>query len=145
MNRAMGIGMILIALVLAIVPAFTDCQSQGRSLTTKDGKTVPMKCHWTGIAEIGAALPIALVGVFNLRKQRKDVARITGVVGMASGVMAVLFPAVLIGVCANPSMICNMIMRPTLIMGGVLAIAASLVIFFNASDPQTIAPTPAAA
>ena len=69
MNKAMGIGLILMALVIAIVPVFTDCQSQGRSLTTQDGKSVPMKCHWTGIAEIGVAL----------RRTEKDAGNPSGV------------------------------------------------------------------
>ncbi len=136
MNKALGIGLIVIALVLAIAPAFTDCQSQGRSLTTKDGKTVAMKCHWTGIAEIGAALPIGLVGLFNLRKQRKETSQFLAVLGMGAGALAILFPTLLIGVCAMPTMICNMVMRPTLIAGGILAIAASVVIFFTSRDPQ---------
>jgi hypothetical protein len=133
----MGIGIILLALVIAIVPAFTDCQSQGRALTTEDGKTVPMKCHWTGIAELGVAIPLGLTGLFNLRKGRKDAAgRSLAVMGVASGILAILFPTFLIGVCANPDMICNLIMRPTLIAAGTLAIAASLVLFVNARDPR---------
>src|SRR5512146_1232942 len=136
MNKAMGAALIVLALVIAVVPAFTDCLSQGRALTTTDGKTVPMKCHWTGIAEIGIAVPMALTGIFTLRKQRKESARTLAVIGAASGLMAVLFPVALIGVCAMPTMICNMVMRPTLIAGGILAIAASVVIFLNARDPQ---------
>jgi hypothetical protein len=135
MNKAMGVVIVLLALVIAIVPAFTDCQSQGRSLTTKDGKIVPMKCHWTGIAAIGAAVPLGLTGFFSLRKQRKDTSRILAVIGAASGAFAILFPAMLIGVCANPDMICNMIMRPTLIAAGLLAITASAVLFVNGRDP----------
>jgi hypothetical protein len=136
MNKVMSVSIILLALVIAIVPAFTDCQSQGRSLTTQDGRSVPMRCHWTGLAEIGVAVPLGLTGLFNLRKQRKDTARFLSVFGAASGVLAILFPTALIGVCANPDMVCNMIMRPTLIAAGVLAIAASIVLFVNARDPR---------
>lgn len=135
MNKTMGLVLFVLALVIAVVPVFTDCQSQGRSLTTKDGKIVPMKCHWTGIAEIGVAVPLGLTGIFNLRKQRKDTARLQAIMGAASGTLAILFPAFLIGVCPNPDMICNMIMRPTLIAAGVLAIASSVILFANAHDP----------
>jgi hypothetical protein len=131
----MGIVIVLLALVIAIVPAFTDCQSQGRSLTTKDGKTVPMKCHWTGIAEIGVAVPLGLTGLFHLRRQRRHTSRLLAVVGAASGLLAILFPTLLIGVCANPDMICNMIMRPALIAAGTLSIAASIVLFASGRDP----------
>ncbi len=105
MNKVMGASLIVLALVIAIVPAFTDCLSQGRALTTTTGATVPMKCHWTGIAEIGIAVPMVLSGVFNLRKQRKGTSRMLATIGAASGVMAILFPTLLIGVCANPTMI----------------------------------------
>ncbi len=102
MNKVMGGLIIFLALVIAIVPAFTDCLSQGRALTTQDGKTVPMKCHWTGIAEMGVAIPLGLIGILSFRKQRKDTARSLAAVGAACGALAVLFPTVLIGTCANP-------------------------------------------
>jgi hypothetical protein len=136
MKKALGAAIVLLALVIAIVPLFTDCLSQGRSLTTKDGKSVPMKCHWTAIAEIGIAVPLALTGLFNLRKQRKDSARPIAIIGIASGALAILYPTVLIGVCANPDMICNMVMRPILITAGTLAIAASIIQFVSARDPE---------
>jgi hypothetical protein len=143
MKKAMSISLIFLALVIAIVPAFSDCQSQGRALTTDTGKSVPMKCHWTGIAELGAAVPMSLAGMFSLQKQRRISGRMLALMGVASGVMAILFPTALIGVCANPDMICNMIMKPTLIAGGSLAIAASLVLFFIARDTEMLAPAAA--
>jgi hypothetical protein len=136
MNKTMGGMLVFLALVIAIVPIFTDCQSQGRALTTKDGKTVPMKCHWAGVAELGAALPLAVAGIANLRKQRKDTTRLLATISLGAGIMALLFPTVLIGVCPNPDMICNMIMRPTLIGGGILAIACSAILFANAKDSE---------
>jgi hypothetical protein len=144
MKKGLGAILIVLALVIAIVPALTDCLSQGRSLTTKDGKSVPMKCHWTGIAEIGVAVPLALTGVLGLRKQRKDSARTQALFGASAGALAVLFPTALIGVCANPDMICNMIMRPTLIAAGILSIGLSAVLFASASEPTVqFAGTPA--
>jgi hypothetical protein len=143
MNKIMGGLLFFLALVIAIVPAFTDCQSQGRSLTTEDGRSIPMKCHWTGIAAIGAAVPLGLTGLFQLRKQRKESARSLAVLGAASGVLAILFPTALIGVCANPDMICHMVMRPTLIAAGILAVASSAVLFAGAQEP--IAPLAEAA
>ncbi len=37
MNKSMGILMIALALVIGIVPIFTDCLANGRSLTTAEG------------------------------------------------------------------------------------------------------------
>ena len=52
MRKVLGVVMILMALTLAIAPIFTDCESAGKMLTTADGRSVSMKCHWAGIAEI---------------------------------------------------------------------------------------------
>jgi hypothetical protein len=129
--------MILMALTIAIVPVFTDCQSAGRALTLADGRTVPMKCHWAGIAAIGAAVPLGIAGIAAIRSRRRETTRMAGIVGAASGAMAILFPTLLIGVCAMPSMICNMVMRPTLIAAGTIAIAASIALFVSAREPAS--------
>ncbi len=127
MNKTMGIVMIGLALVIAIVPLFTDCLANGRTLTTADGRSVPMKCHWTAIAEMGLAAPLAMIGVFNLASKRKETLLSLNWISTVLGAFVILFPTVLIGVCANPMMSCNMIMKPTLILSGILVIGASLV------------------
>ncbi len=90
-----------------------------------------MKCHWTAIAEVGVGLTLGLTGLLMLFSQRKETDRSLSVMGIASGALAILFPTVLIGVCANAAMLCNMIMRPTLITLGTFAIVACAVILFN--------------
>ena len=133
MNKVLSVVIVVLALGLAIVPAFTDCLSQGKALTLQNGNTVPMKCHWAGIAEIGAAVTLGAAGLLSFRNRRPDTSRSLGLMGVAGGVMAILFPTVLIGVCANPMMTCNMIMRPALILLGTLGIAASVGMFFTAN------------
>ncbi len=127
MNKTMGVLMVILALVIAIVPIFTDCLANGRALTTAEGMKVPMKCHWTAIAEIGLAVPLALIGIFNLTSKRKETFRTLNLIGSTLGAFVILFPTVLIGVCANAMMPCNMIEKPVLILSGVLVIGASLI------------------
>ncbi len=136
MNKVLSAVMIISALTLAIVPIFTDCQSQGKALTLQDGRSVPMKCHWTGIAEIGVAIPLGVSGIMALRKQRKETTRSLAVVGGVSGILAVLFPTTLIGVCANAMMTCHLIMLPTLVTAGTIATVASFALFVNAREPE---------
>ena len=50
--------------------------------------------------------------------------------------MAILLPTVLIGTCANPMMICNVLMRPILLASGILAIVASIALFVIAREPE---------
>jgi hypothetical protein len=130
----MGVLMIVLALVVAIVPLFTDCLANGRSLTTADGRSVPMKCHWTALAEIGLAVPLALVGVFTFFGKRKETLRTHNLVGLALGAMVILFPTVIIGVCANASMPCNLVEKPVLLASGILIMAASLVTLVTSRD-----------
>lgn len=125
MKKALSISLIGLALVIAIVPLFTDCLSQGRSLTLQNGNTVPMKCHWTAIAEIGVGIMLGMTGLLALFGKQKETNRALGIMGITSGALAILFPVSLIGVCANPTMMCNMVMRPTMIVAGALAIAIS--------------------
>jgi hypothetical protein len=133
MKKVMGGITIVMALVLGLVPVFTDCLSQGRALELANGKTVPMKCHWTGIAEIGVAVPLAIVGISQIISKRKETVSQASMFGVTLGALAILFPTALIGVCANPDMSCNMVMRPTLIAGGAIAGIASLIVLGTAN------------
>jgi hypothetical protein len=145
MNKVIGIGMVALALAVAVVPVFTDCESAGRHITTQDGKAISMKCHWTGIAELGAAAPLALVGILALKRRRQGTTRVLAGVGAVSGAMAILFPTVLMGVCMNALMPCAMIMRPALVAAGILAIASSAVLAFVAGRAPAVEAAPAGA
>ena len=136
MKTILGVMMVLLALVLAIAPAFTDCESHGKMLTTADGRSVSMKCHWAGIAEVAAALPWGVAGLSVLRRGRKETVRLAAIVGVTAGVAALLLPTVLIGTCGSAMMICNLLMKPILLGSGILAIAASAALFFVARDPE---------
>ena len=136
MTKFLGGVMILMALVLAIAPVFTDCESQGKMLTTADARTVSMKCHWAGVAEVAAAIPLALAGIYALRSRRKETLRFAGLVGATSGLVAILLPTALIGTCMNASMICNLLMRPILLASGIIAIVASIALIVLAREPE---------
>jgi hypothetical protein len=139
MKKFLGVTMIVLALTLAIAPAFTDCQSTGKTVTTVAGTSIPMKCHWAGIAEIGAAVPLAVAGIYALRSRRKDTTRFAGILGATSSAVAILLPTVLIGTCASPTMSCNLLMRPILLSAGILAAVASVALFVSARDHQPAA------
>jgi hypothetical protein len=106
---------------------FTDCQAQGRALTLADGRTVPMKCHWTGSAEMALAVPLLATGTLMAGSRRRETLRNLSLLGAVLGAVVILLPTALIGVCANPDMLCNSVMRPTLILGGSLVVVLGLV------------------
>lgn len=136
MQKFLGVVMVVLALALAIAPIFTDCESHGKMLTTADGRSISMKCHWAGIAEIAAAVPLGLAGIAALRARRKETLRFAGIVGAGAAGVALLIPTILIGTCANPMMVCNLLMKPTLLASGILAIVASLALIVVAREPE---------
>jgi hypothetical protein len=140
MQKFLGVMMVVLALALAIAPVFTDCQSHGKLLTTADGRSVAMKCHWAGIAEIAAAVPLGMAGVAALTARRRETLRFAGLVGVGAAGMALLIPTLLIGTCANPMMACNLLMKPTLLAAGILAIASSaaLVVIARELEPALV-------
>jgi hypothetical protein len=125
--KVAGIIIVVLALVVGIVPQFTDCESQGRALTLTNGNTAPMKCHWTAMAALGMAIPLLALGGVMAFSRRKEAQRALSMLGVAMGTVVALLPTYLIGVCANAMMLCNNIMEPTLILSGVLIGATSLV------------------
>lgn len=117
----------LLAVAIAVVPMFTDCESAGRMLTLESGKQVSMKCHWTARAELGLGLPLFAVGAMMMFSRRKESRRYLGIGGMTLGAIAMLLPTELIGVCMNPDMPCVSTMKPALLLMGALVIGVSLV------------------
>lgn len=126
MNKFFGIALVILALAIAIIPAFSDCESQGRTLTVSNGKTVPMKCHWSGVAEIGVAVPLLAVGAMIAANRRRHNLGSLGIMGLVLGGLAIAFPMGLIGVCQTPTMTCQTIMKPALTLLGSLTIAGSI-------------------
>jgi hypothetical protein len=126
MNKFLGLLLVGLALVVGVVPVLTDCWAHGRALTTTTGMTIPMRCHWTALAEIGLAVPLGLVGLMSLTRAGQPARRPLAVLGLALGALVILFPLVIIGVCANAAMPCNLIEKPALLLAGGLALAASL-------------------
>lgn len=123
--KAIGGLLIILALVVGIVPLFTTCESQGKAIALPNGTSIPMKCHWTGRAELVAAVPLLALGAIMVPTRRRETLRALSILGMLTGALVILLPTTLIGVCANPDMLCSMVMRPALILAGILIIAAS--------------------
>ena len=134
--KTIGAILVLLAFAIAVVPQYTDCFSQGSVITLPSGMTMPMKCHWSRQAELATAGPLAAVGALMGLSKRKRTIRVLSIVSMVVGLFVILLPATLIGVCASEEMICNMIMRPSLILGGVLTILTSGIALLASRGPD---------
>lgn len=142
MLKAAAVVLVVLAVVVGGVGFFTDCESQGNRMELAAGMTAPMKCHWTGVAETALALPLVGIGSFLGFTRRKETQRALSVLGVLIGVYIVMLPTMLIGVCPSTAMLCNQIMQPTLIMGGILVAGislASLVMSWRAQPEEEIA------
>ena len=124
--RITGALLAVLALITGIVPFFTDCSSQGKHITLANGMTMPMKCHWSGRAELALAIPLLAMGIFLIFSRRSESLRNLSLTSILMGVLIILIPTVLIGVCGSAMMICNSVMKPTLILLGSLVIALGI-------------------
>lgn len=121
--------LIVLALLIVIVPQFTSCQSQGKEITLQNGKTIPMKCYWTGQSEILLGTILLLTGIMLIFVKRRETRIALSIIGVALGIATILIPAYVIGVCAT-LMICNTVMKPVLISAGIVVTLVSLIGLF---------------
>ena len=126
MNRFLGIALIVLALGIGIIPHYTDCLSQGDVVTLANGKTQPMKCHWSAQAEIAIAAPLGITGVLMIPSRKKENIRNLSILGIGLGALVMAIPTQLIGVCTMPTHICVTTMKPLLLSLGGIVTAASL-------------------
>jgi hypothetical protein len=115
-----GIVLVALALLIAILPQFTTCESQGKYITLASGATTPMKCSWTAKAELAVGVPLFAVGAMMSFNRRRENLLSLSVLGTILGVAVLLLPTSLIGVCSS-NMLCNTVMKPTLLASGGIA------------------------
>jgi len=124
--KVLAVSLVVLAVLISVIPQFTECQLHGYFMTLQNGLQVPMKCHWTARAELALGIPLLGVGTTMFFSRRKETSRLLGIVGAIIGVFVILLPGGLIGVCENPAMLCTTLMKPALILMGVLVTGASL-------------------
>lgn len=78
-----------------------------------------MKCHWTAQAEIGIGLVIAVIGVLQMVTNHAKTRQGLSMAAIPMGLLVMMVPLKLIGLCMNVHMQCVTLTRPALIMLGV--------------------------
>jgi hypothetical protein len=131
---------IVMALVIGIVPQFANCEaggttsmpagtqaSSGAGTAAAATSPVPkMKCLWTARAELGAAIPLFALGALMFVSRRRETRRALAVPSALLGMVAMLLPTALIGVCASSGAVCHSSMLPMMLVAGGLTAASSL-------------------
>ena len=85
---------------------------------------MPMACHYTAQAALGIVIALlAIIGLFVAEATRAGL----DIANAVLGVLVILVPTVLIGVCKGAMMHCHMVTLPTLIVLGVLTTVFSVI------------------
>jgi CHASE2 domain-containing sensor protein len=151
--KVLAVLIIIIALVIIIVPQFTNCEygndnataGMSSSTSVETSTTVAyasmtspmaaaampyrmMKCYWSAHAEIVVGVPLLAVGVLLLFARRKETTRVLGILTVVLGVLTIVIPTSIVGTCANDQMVCNTEMKPTLLIAGGIAVALGIAV-----------------
>jgi hypothetical protein len=135
--KVIGILLVLTALAIGLVPHFTNCSALGRAIQLPDGRTIPMKCHWTANAAVVVSVLLLAIGSMILFGNGRQGGRQLSILAFILGVAAIFLPTSLIGVCASDEMMCKLAMEPTMIFSGIVSSIAGLTGFFLSGKTST--------
>lgn len=123
---AAAIGVLVMATPRYILPV---CEHYGKLMETKMGMKIPMKCSWMAQGELGVGLVILVAGLLLLLSRQAETKKMLNAVLVVLGVIVILLPTTLIGVCANIEMPCNAAAAALQLLGGLLVVVAALGIY----------------
>ena len=113
----------ILAIGIAVIPQLTKCEKS------------MMACNYTAKAEIALAIPVFVEGLILIISRQKSQIGLA-LTGAALGISVILVAYVLIGVC-GPMMDCSTIMKPVLLILGLLLILANGWLLWD-SKPSTM-------
>lgn len=130
-NYIFGALFAIAGLLIAIGPKtfFAVCASDGEMV---------MKCFYVAQTELAIGIAIALLGV-ELFLLKNSAARIAASIALGlNGIITILIPNVLIGVCNSEHMHCNAVTKPALTILGALVIVLSVIgiVLFREKDSK---------
>lgn len=119
-NKITGIVIALLGLLTALIPTviFKVCAAM-------DGKF--MKCHWTSQVEVALGIAVLVLGLLIVLAKENAASSAYAVTSAINGVLVILIPTVVIGVCGSADMPCHSGTKPALIIAGALIIVVALI------------------
>lgn len=119
-NKITGIVIALLGLLTALIPTviFKVCAAM-------DGKF--MKCHWTSQVEVALGITVLVLGLLIVLAKENAASSAYAVASAINGVLVILIPTAVIGVCGSADMPCNSGTKPALIIAGALIIVVALI------------------
>jgi hypothetical protein len=133
-SKGFGIVAVVLGFLIAVVPhyVFPVCQYFGMLVQTASGTYLPMKCYWTAMAEVALGALIVLAGLLLVVSRQAETRRALGFLLGALGIVVVLVPTYLIGVCASPDHPCRIATQPALILLGAVTTIVGIITILTA-------------
>lgn len=133
-GKALGAAVVVLGIIVAIGPhyIFPVCQYFGQVVTTAAGTTIPMKCFWTAQAEVGLGALAVVAGLLLILSRQQETRRMLGIVVASLGILVLLTPTNLIGMCMSPDHPCRVGTEPFLILMGVVLLIVGIVVIVTA-------------
>ena len=119
-SKITGIVIAILGVLTALIPTqiFKVCAAM-------DGKF--MKCHWTSQVEVALGISTIVLGLLIVLSKEKASVSAYSVASVINGVLVILIPTVVIGVCGSAEMPCNSGTKPALIIAGALTALVGLI------------------
>jgi len=119
-----GILLLLCGILVILTPwyIFPVCEHYGNYVVTQTGMQLPMACGWTARAETGLGILLIVTGGILLARNSEETRRATGIFSAAIGVLVILTPTVLIGMCKAADHPCRLLTLPGLEIIGIVTI-----------------------
>lgn len=125
------INLLIVLVLLAIPYIFPICTEM---IETAIGGKVPMKCHWSMLAELALSLPLFIMVIIQFFLQNPATRQLSAGFILPLGMMVILIPQkFFIGVC-KASMPCNTSKIAWAILGSLLILNALLQIRISAQE-----------
>ena len=125
MTQGIGALLVLLGIIIILTPwvIFPVCEMHGLFVETKTGMKLPMPCGYTARAETGVGALIAVAGGLLIARRTPETKQAVGVFSIAAGVLVILLPTVIIGMCRLADHPCRQLTLPALeILGAAVII-----------------------
>jgi hypothetical protein len=122
--KSIGGILVLLGIVIALSGwfIFPVCEMHGLFTETKAGVKLPMPCGYTARAETGIGALIVVAGGLLLARNTPETRQAAGIFSLACGVLVILFPTVIIGMCRLADHPCRQLTLPALEILGITVI-----------------------
>ncbi len=116
---------LLVGITLLITGVFIAIGPQ-TIIKVCDWNDKKMKCYWSSRAEIGLGLIMIALGILYLLLEQWQAKIAISILGITTGIIAILIPTILVGGCADKRMACQSLSFPAIYLISVVTIIAGL-------------------